>query len=314
MKKKLLLFIAVMMFLAQSYSCALAKGTSVSNPVRIAIKKYKAGNYTGCLQDCLSIVKNDPSNSIVYYYMAMSYVQAGQKDAAVQSYSKVLSLNPNSKLLEYATTGKRCLETPDKCKLETTPGTTSDMDKFIATPSSDGLSNTVRADFEQKRLDGIRNEINNGKDVDGYELKNFKDYSNHHSQVEVKNENITQKKPSSDEIIAALKTLNDAGLAAYAQQAQMQQVSPQAQVAENAAPPVNPYAQPIQTPEQSQLNMLMGGNSQSGNNNAMMNMIPFMIAQNKDGTSNYSPQLMQSVIMNSMMTDFNFDLDNDKNK
>ena len=314
MKKKLFYFIAVSLFLAQMSPCVLAKSGALSTPVKIAIKKYKVGNYTGCLQDCLAISKKDPSNSIIYYYMAMSYVQAGKKDAAIRSYSRVLSLKPNPKLLEYATTGKRCLETPDKCQLETTtPGSSSDVDKFIARPYSDGLSDSVKADFEKKHLETVKQEINNNDDVDGYQLKQFKDYSKQHSQVEVNGEKIAQKKPSNDEIVAALKVLNDAGLSSYVQQsqAQAQQTQQQVQTTEN----VYPYNQAnCQTPEQTQLNMLMGGNSQYSNNNAMMNMIPYMLAQSKDGKSNYSPQLMQSVIMNSMMTDFNFNLDTDKDK
>ncbi|MFA7658128.1 MAG: tetratricopeptide repeat protein [Candidatus Gastranaerophilaceae bacterium] len=303
MKRKFLYLIAFLLVFSQANPCVLAKNAALSTPVRIAIKKYKIGNYTGCLQDCQAIIARYPSNSVAYYYMAMSYVQAGRKDQAISAYSKVLSLKTNSILREYATTGKRCLETPDQCQLQATPGGNTDLDKFIASPSSDGLSDQVRKDYDAKRLEGVKNEINNDRTPDGYEFKKFKDFSNQSSQAEPAGEKIAQKEPTNDEVIAALKVLKSAGINPYSQ--------PQAQEITAA----NPYGQAagIQNSEQIQLNALMGGNSQSGNN-AMMNMLPFMLAQNKNGNSNYSPQLMQAVIMNSMMTDFNFDLDKDKNK
>lgn len=282
MKKKLACFIVVLMFLVQASSCSFAKNSGVS-PVKIAIKKYKAGNYTGCLQSCQTIIKSNPSNAVAYYYMAMSYVQAGKKDEAINAYSKVLSLKPSARLSEYATTGKRCLETPDKCVLEIDSGSTisPELDKLIAAPFNDGLSDAVRKDFEQKRLDSIKNQINSDKELDDYQFRKLNDASGQASPVDT-NE-IVSKKPSNDEIAAALKVLNDAG--------------------------INPYEQisDYQDPQMAQINML----NSSNNSNSMVNMLPFMLAQNKYGTNNYSPQLMQAVIMNSMMPDFNLDLDKD---
>jgi len=310
MKKQLICLIAIFAVLIQGANVTMAKSTA-SNPVKVAIKKYKIGNYTGCLQDCQSIVRRDPSNSVAYYYMAMSYVQAGKKDEAIGAYSKVLSLNPKTRLFEYATTGKRCLETPDKCVLEET-GTvpSTDMDKFIASPSDNVLSDKVKSDLNAKRLNGVKNEINNGKDVDSYELRKFRDYTNSRSQIDVKDD-VVQKKPTNDEIVAALKVLNAAGLNPYAQVQQSAMVSTDVQ-----QQVVNPYAQPsnYQNPEMAQLSALMGGNTQGQDSNAMANMIPFMLAQSKGGNTSYSPQMMQAVIMNSMMPDFSLDENKDKDK
>lgn len=294
MKKKLIYFIAVLMILIQSPSFSLAKN-SAGGPLEIAIKKYKMGNYTGCLNDCQYIVQRDPSNAIAYYYMAMSYAQAGRKDEAINSYAMVLNLGSNPKLKEYAATGKRCLETPDKCKTETTTETPTELDKFIAAPFNDGLSDSMRKDYQQKRLDTIKNEINSGRDLNDYQLK---DSSNQRSQADVSND--VSKKPTNDEIVSALKVLNKAGINPYTQAA----------TANNIGGQMNDY----QNPEMTQLNMMMGEESQSRDNSAMLNMLPFMLAQNKNGTSNYSPQLLQAIIMNSMMNNFNFDLDKDKDK
>ena len=308
MKKKLLYLIAIMVVFAQASGVSFAKST-VSNPVKVAIKKYKIGNYTGCMQDCQTIVKSDPSSAVAYYYMAMSYVQAGKQSEAIDAYSKVLSLNPKSKLLEYATTGKRCLETPDKCVLET-PDTTSDVDKFIASPATDSLSGKVKADLNAKRLEQVRNQINKDQDMDSYKLRKFQDYTNKSSNPDV-TDKAAQKTPSNDEIVAALKVLNAAGLNPYSQAPQSAMVSPEVQ-----QQVINPYdqMQNSQTPEMAQLTALMGPSGQSKEANSMANMIPFMLAQNKNGGTNYSPQMMQAVIMNSMMPDFTLDVDKDKDK
>ena len=303
--KKYLLSIALIIVFSQFFSCAFAANYSVSSPVKVAIKKYKAGNYTGCLQDMQSIVSRDPSNAIAYYYMAMAYAQAGKKDQAITSYQKVLGLKPNATLYTYAAKGKRCLETPDKCTDPTQAS--SDIDKMVTSPYGDGLSNTVRVDVEKKHLDTLKNEINADKDVNNYELRKFRDYTNQHSELKTEGKTASKNsdEPSNDEIVAALKVLTKAGLNPYAQQ--------------NG---VNPYQYQqmagAQNTEMAQLNMLMNGNNQgnNNNNNSMMNMIPMMMAQSKSGQgggSSYNPQMMQAMMMNSMLPDMNF-TSNDNNK
>lgn len=297
MKRNLLLF-ATLVIMCQCFTLASAATSKISGPVSIAIKKYKAGNYSGCLQDVQSIVKRDPSNSIAYYYMAMSYAQAGKKDEAIGAYQKVLNLRPNAVLFTYATTGKRCLETPDKCH-ETQELT--EIDKMVASPYGDGLSDSVKVQVEKKRLDLIRNEMNANDEINNYKLKQFKDFTNQRSQAAPENKIVAEDKmPTSDEIVAALKVLKKAGLDQSGGYSQM----------------TNPMMVP-QNAESAQLSMMLGSQNQSGNNNNnMMNMIPFMLAQSKNGQSGagnpYSPQLMQTMMMNSMLPDFNFNTNDDK--
>lgn len=293
MKKKLLLAIAFIVIVGQVHSYASAAASYGGGATSIAIKKYKAGNYTGCLQDAKNIVSKDPSNAVAYYYMAMSYAQAGRKDEAIEAYKKVLSLKPNATLSGYAATGKRCLETPDKCS---DSPESSDIDKAVASPFGDGLSDTVRTNLEQKHLDAIRMEINHGDDVNNYKFRQFKDYTNDRSDVKTEDKISQEKEPTNDEIVAALRTLKKAGL------------NP---VSQNTA---NPYAQiaNTQNPEMAQLNMLMGSNNQgNNNNNAMLNMIPYMLSQKDNQGSAYTPQMMQAMMMNSMLPDFNFNTNND---
>lgn len=301
MKKKLLCALAVLVFMFQPFNLALAKSKSHSNglspTMRIAIKKYRHGNYTGCLQTCQSLVSKQPTNACAYYYMAMAYVQAGKKNSALQYYSKVLSLKTNPKIKEYATTGKRCLETPDKCVLapvQSVKENLSDIDRFIASPASDGLSKDVRSDFDKKRLDEIKNQINQGNQMDDYSFRKINYSSPNDSAVESLDK-IAQTKPTDAEVQAAMKVLNDAGMSTTS-------MNPMAASSANS-----------QNAELMQLNAMMGGNqSGNSNNDAMMNMLPYMIMQGKNGTSNYSPQLMQSVIMSSMMNSYNYNVDENK--
>lgn len=309
MKKKLLCTAAVLLFLVQPYTYVSAKSNYYNGKVKVAIKKYKTGNYTGCIQDCNNIVKTEPSNALAYYYLAMSYTQAGKKDEAVKYYKKVLSFKTNPKLTEYATTGKRCLETPDQCTLKpavvlsTKPKEElSDIDKFVASPSEDGLSPEVRKDFQQKHLNAIKNEINSNKDMDNYNFEHLNDASESDSQKK-EQVNLAQK-PTDAEIKAALKVLNDAGI-----DQNSLELNSYGNTSNETQQTLN-----YQNPELMELNAFMGSNSQTPNNNSMLNMMPYMLSQNKGGKSNYSPQLMQAMIMNSMMGNMNYNIDVDKDK
>lgn len=295
MKKSLVLSVAILVVTSQVYSLAFASSNKGS-AINVAIKKYKSGNYTGCLQDATSIVQRDPSNAVAHYYMAMSYAQAGRKDKAVEAYQKVLDLKPNATLVRYATTGKRCIETPDKCK-ETDQS--SEVDRMVTSPYGDGLSNEVRKSIEQKRLDSIKNEINNNKDVNNYEFKQFNDNTKQHSEAPAENKIAEEKQPTNDDIVAAIKVLNKAGINPYSQ----------------IGATLNPYAQVNpQSAEMAQVNMLMNGNNQgnNNNNNNMMNMLPYMLAQKNGQSGGYSPQLMQAMMMNSMLPDMNFNTNDNK--
>lgn len=279
-----------MLQMGQAVFAANKTGSAVS----IAIKKYKRGNFTGCLQDCQRIVTKNPTNSLAYYYMAMSYVQAGRKNEAIIAYTKVLSLKTSTKLYEYASTGKRCLETPEQCQLSTDPtmATSPGMDALIASPVRGDVAQSVKNDITQIRLNGIRNKINSGQEMDDYSFRKFKNYSDEKTELN-DGTKIAQAKPTQEEIAAAMKVLNDAGMPQYSQN------------------PMMPTQ--AENPEYLQLKALLGNGNQQQNND-IMNMIPMMMSQNNNGTANYSPQMMQAVILNSMMSDLNFNLNDNKDK
>lgn len=282
MKKQLVYIIAIVFLMIQSNSSFAASSTSA---IKIAAKKYQAGNYTGCLQDCQNIIAQNPSNAFAYYYMAMAYTQAGQKDKAIQAYSKVLTLKPNAMLADYATTGKTCLETPEKC-IDPNGASDSEIDKLIASPNSDSLSGSVKKDLEQQQLNNLKEQINNGKDLDDNSMKLLNDASQQVTRDNV----VAQKKPTTEEVAAALKVLNEAG--------------------------VNPYSSTAayQNPQAMQLQMLSAFNNNPvanpNDSNNMLNMIPQMMAQSKSGQGNYSPELMQAFIMNTLTGNMNTDFSN----
>lgn len=307
MKKKLLCASVIMLFLVYPYTKVSAKNSYYNSRVKVAIQKYKSGNYTGCIQDCKNIVKTEPENAFAYYYMGMAYTQAGKGDEAVICYKKVLSLKTEPKLAEYAETGRRCIETPVRC-IPPKPVDNiakeelSDIDKFVASPSD--LSPTVRQDFQQKHLNAIKTEINGNKDLDNYNFQKLNDAS----QDSLKSEEQPKiaQKPSDTEIKAALKVLNDAEInpndASYSSVLNQNSQNGLQQIINN------------QNPELLEINALMGNNSQSNQNNSMLNMVPYMLSQNKSGNSSYSPQLMQAIMMNSMMNNMDYNIDVDKDK
>ncbi|MDD3012178.1 MAG: tetratricopeptide repeat protein [Candidatus Gastranaerophilales bacterium] len=82
---------------------ACAKDTS-SN-FKQGVLQYKSGNYIGSMETMQSIVKNDPGDAVAHYYLAISYVKLGKKNDAAKEYNNVISLNPASKLVDYAKQG-----------------------------------------------------------------------------------------------------------------------------------------------------------------------------------------------------------------
>lgn len=287
MKKNLLYLLGFLILLNHSCTFVYANNSAISSRVKVAIKKYKAGNYTGCLQDCQDIVKYNP-NGLAYYYMALSYTKAGKKNEAIKAYSNVLSMSKTPKLRDFAAKGKRCLETPDQCNPATaSQGAAADeLDDFI-NANSGSLSDSVKNDYQRRELNNIRNEMNNGKELDDYNFKNFKDYSNKHSYNDLDNK-IAQAYTDED-IQNALRVLNDSGYN------------------------VQPQNQPM-SPELMQIKAMLGADGNNpGNTNSMADMLPYMLSKQKDGAPSYSPQVIQSIIMNSTnMNEFNTDLNDNR--
>lgn len=191
MKKNILTILSILV-LSSSIGFAYAKTTNTA--LTDAIKLYKAGNYSECYVQLESVVKDDPTNALAYYYMGMTSAQLGRKSDAISNYEKAITLTPkNNNLSRYAKKGKRCLETPDKCEDSLYD---SLEDEFIQNKRGPKFTEEVRSEMERLKIENFMREMNRDDSIDAQKFREYKDFSS---------------VPSNDEIVAALRTLQRAG-------------------------------------------------------------------------------------------------------
>lgn len=192
MKKYILVLMAVLIC-TSTVNLANAKSTS-NSALASAIRLYKAGNYSQSYISLNNLVKKDPSNAVAYYYLAMTSAQIGKKDEAIANYEKVITLSPNGQLGIYATKGKTCLETPDKCHEQSED---TALDSFIQSRFGSGFSENARSKYEKQKIENLMHEMNRKNDIEPQRFRDYKDFSN--------------AAPTNDEIVAALRVLQRAG-------------------------------------------------------------------------------------------------------
>lgn len=244
--KKYILVLMAALICASTVNIVNAKSTS-NSALASAIRLYKAGNYSQSYQSFSNIVKKDPSNAVAYYYLAMTSAQIGKKDEAIANYEKVITLSPNGQLGRYATKGKTCLETPDRCHEQSED---SALDSFVQGRFGSGFSEEARSEYEKQKIENMMREMNRKNDIEPQKFKEYKDFSN--------------AAPTNDEIVAALRVLQRAGLG------------------------------DIFSNNMNDVSLITGGQ----NNNAMLNML-----LGKENSS-LSPQIIQSLLTNQMSTGF----------
>ena len=199
MKKKLLIALTALI-LTSAFGISYAK-TTVNSDLAEAIKMYKAGNYSGCYEKLETAIKKDPSNALGYYYKAMTSAQIGKKAEAIENYEKALSVAPsNSNLTTYAEKGLRCLNEPEKCHQAEFE---SDIDRFIRSKGGARFTDQVRSDYERLKIENMMREMNRSDDIDPRRFKDYKDFSSMNTDGTM---------PSNDEIVAAIRTLQKAGI------------------------------------------------------------------------------------------------------
>ena len=190
MKKSLLLSL----FLIFITSNIAFSEYNVESTLPNAIKLYKNGNYSQAYCILEDVVAKDPSNPLAYYYLAMASTQLGKKDEAILNYDKVLTLETkNSNLKRYAKKGKTCIEAPDNCHnamYET-------VEEEFLLKKGIKFSDKVKNDYEQLKLENIMREMNRNDSIDPQKFKEFKDFSSI---------------PTNDEIVAAIRVLQKAGI------------------------------------------------------------------------------------------------------
>ena len=244
MKKKLLMLLTI----AILFSTAGFVGAKQTSTTELSglIKLYKAGNYSECYIKLNDYVKKDPANALAYYYLAMTSAQLGKKNEAIANYDKTLALtSPNGNLGRYAIKGKTCLKNPDQCQDSTY---SSPLEEFIRSKNV-SVTDEVKSEYERLKIENMMREINRNGDIPASEFKEYKDFS---SAV-----------PTNDEIVAALRTLQRAGLGNIYS---------------------NNYA--------SDLSLLTGGFNNNSEEARMMNMLV--------GNPSMNPQLIQALLTNNM--------------
>lgn len=245
-----------------------------------AIKKYKQGNYSGCLQEMISLTKKDSFNPVVYYYLAMAYTQVGNKTQAVKAYEQVIKLHPDRALNQYATKGRDCLVGGPTC---TTEGSDNDLDEFINSDYGTGMSDELKQQMKEQELKNIQKTINQKQELEDKDIEKIQKFDD--SSELPTTEKIAQATTSNDDILNAIETLKNAGMTVN----------------------VTPANMPVNN-QYNDLSLLLGTNN--NNNNAMM-MLPYMLSQHENG-KNIDPQIIQSMMMNSMLPDFTFSDNNKK--
>lgn len=73
------------------------------------VEKYRRSDFAGCLQECISYVRQYPNDTLGFYYLAMCYSKVSDKENAIMAYEKVIELNDNPMIVKYATNGRNCI-------------------------------------------------------------------------------------------------------------------------------------------------------------------------------------------------------------
>lgn len=180
--KKFILGLALLMFITAQTACFAEQAPD--SAVKGLVSQYKARNYIGCVQSSEKILETSPSNVFAHYYKGLGYYQLGKKDLAIASFQKVIDLNGNKTLVDLAVRGVACANAAEECKQYAESN--DELDIFIK--SNKFYDKSVQSDVNQKRLERIKNNINE-------ELN--------HNKSEM---------PTNDEIANAVKTLAKIGI------------------------------------------------------------------------------------------------------
>jgi len=247
--------------------------------VESLIKKYKEKNYVGCIQEAQSKIKMESPNPVAMYYMALAYTQIGDVDAAIELYNAILKLNPSDTLSECVIRGRDCLTGGSACPNVGVEG--ADIDNAVQEYQSGTIIPNLPTGGASP-LDESEKKTTENKKVISAESSIAEFVEAEQPTKKISSEDF--KVPTNDEILQAVKTLQDAGIAVTFQPGQIQ-------------------TSPALNPEFAQLQMLMGSTPQQNNG---LDMLPYMLMQSQNNNQ-YNPQMVQAMMMNYMMPDFNSD-------
>lgn len=255
-----------------------------------AVQSYKNENYTGAAQELFAYLEKQPDDAKALYYLAMTLANLGDSDAAIAAYEKVMTLNPGEGLMTLAAKGRDCITGGPLCTATSAIMQSEDpdpLDEFINAPYGDGFSPELKDQMKLKELENIQKNINRKPELPPEDVQQIKDFDEEHSGYELTTEKIAMADGavSNDEIVSAINTLRQAGM----------QVSIQ---------PSAPSA--YHNPQMAEMSMMLGNNN-NNYNDPMAQMLPYMMqASTKEGAQNIDPQVMQAMMMSSMMGNLDF--------
>lgn len=280
MKRVILTFIISILLSSSAFA------GQMEEKISDAITLYKSGDYSECIKNLNTIIGQDSTYPVAYYYLGLCYAKTNNKALAIKNYDKVISMNSDKSLKSMAKAAKDCLGTSGFTGLDAqlSISKNSQAEKFI-TP-------------EIKKEEPAKIVTQETKKVVTKPIKQ-------------------EKMPSNDEIGAAIMTLKKAGL--WNGQMTNTQVQPQNQEDSQKKQQemmAKMYMQQMTQQMNNPAYLMMGMNGNNNNGmgmNNMMNMLPFMM-NNQNGSNNpaANQQLIQTMMMSQMMPNLDFSSSDNK--
>ncbi len=281
MKRVVLTFIII----ALLSTSALAG--QMEDKISDAITLYKSGNYSECIKNLNTIIGQDSTYPVAYYYLGLCYAKTNNKALAIKNYDKVISMNSDKSLKSMAKAAKDCLGTS---------GFTG-LDAQLSISRNSQAENFLTPEIKKEEPTKV---------ITQETKKNI--------TKPVKQERM----PSNDEIGAAIMTLKKAGLwNGQNSTPQIQQQSLEDSQKKQQEMMAKMYMQQM-TQQMNNPAYLMSSMNGNNNNNGMgmnniMNMLPFMM-NNQNGSNNpaANQQLIQTMMMSQMMPNLDFSSSDNK--
>ena len=295
------------------------------------VEKYRRSDFAGCLQECISYVRQNPHDTLGFYYLAMCYTKVNDKDNAVLAYERVIMLNDNPMIVKYATNGRNCIMGNDEEKCyqnvnepELVYPYANVVNTNLTPVNPETLVNRNLAKLKDKlapaSTEDDNNAANNSKDSKDkkvkYELPFGKqdsdldkfieapygnglspELNNEYKQLQlrkIKNTiNQTESTNNKD-----YNNMNDIKKFDN-QKSDSETIKLAYEIPSNLLDEISKDPEYIkQKQEMDELNMLLGNDRNNNNRNDMMDLLPYMSEQ---GDKKLSPEVIQSMMMQSIM-------------
>lgn len=295
------------------------------------VEKYRRSDFAGCLQECISYVRQNPHDTLGFYYLAMCYTKVNDKDNAILAYERVIMLNDNPMIVKYATNGRNCImgNEDEKCyqnvnEPELVYPYANVVNTNLTPIDPETLVNRNLARLKDRlspvEAEDAQNNPNNSKDSKDknvkYELPFGKQdaeldkfieapYGNglspelnkEYKQLQLRKikETINQTESTNNK---EYNNLNDIKKFDN-QKSDSETIKLAYEIPSNVMEEISKDPEYIrQKQEMEELNMLLGNDRNNNNRNDMMDLLPYMSEQ---GDKKLSPEVIQSMMMQSIM-------------